>query len=318
MNNEPIPSVEGDLVFICGALRSGTTLLRLMIEGHPRLSNPGEMDFLFEPPPRRNGAYDMKAYEAEVSRNRVFAGQKLRIVSGLDYEEQIRDFIRQLRKPGKRLTINIHRHFDRIPSIFPQARFVHLLRDPRDAAKSAIGMGWAGNVYHGVDHWINSERSFAALEEKTPRQRIFRIKNEDLVRDPRKILSELCGFLGVAYDNAMLDYPLRSTYGPPDPKLVEQWRDSLSAREIGLVEGKTAQMLAERGYSLSGAKLLKPGRLEKTGLRIANSLGRWQFSAKRYGFLIAILGLVSPRLKIRWLENYVRSKRAASDLRHLK
>jgi len=289
-----------------------------MIEGHPGLSNPGEMDFLFEPPPRKDGAYDAKAYEAEVSRNRVFVGQKLKIASGLDYEDQIRDFIRQLRKPGKRLTINIHRNFDRIPSIFPEARFVHLLRDPRDAAKSAIGMGWAGNVYHGVDHWINSERSFAALEEKTPPRRIFRIKNEELIRDPRKILSELCGFLGVAYDNAMLDYPQRSTYGPPDPKLVEQWRDSLSARELGLVEGKTAQMLADRGYRLSGAKLLKPGRLEKTWLRIANSWGRWRFSAKRYGFLIAILGLALPRLKMRWLEHYVRSMRAASDLRHLK
>jgi len=318
MNRQPIPPVDDDLVFICGALRSGTTLLRLMIEGNPALSNPGEMDFLFEAPPRNNGAFDMNAYEAEVSRNRVFVGLNLKFSSGLGYEDQVRDFIRQLRKPGKRLTINIHRHFDRVPSIFPEARYVHLLRDPRDAAKSAIGMGWAGNVYHGVDHWINSERSFAALAKKIPPHQIFRIKNEDLIRDARAVLTSICSFLGVAYDDAMLDYPSRSSYGPPDPKLVEQWRVSLTERELGLIEGKTAQMMADRGYALSGVRPLAPGSLEKTWLRLANSWGRWRFSARRNGVLIALLGLVSPHLKIARLDKFVRSRRAANDLRHLK
>ncbi|MDZ7627639.1 MAG: sulfotransferase [Parvularculaceae bacterium] len=48
-----LPTKEDDIVFICGALRSGTTLLRIMVNHHPQLSNPGEMDFLFEPPPFR-------------------------------------------------------------------------------------------------------------------------------------------------------------------------------------------------------------------------------------------------------------------------
>ena len=318
MNNLAIPPVEDDLVFVCGALRSGTTLLRLMLEGHPGLSNPGEMDFLFETPPVKDGAPDMAAYEEMLSRNRVFAGLGMRVTRGLNYEQQIVEFIRQLRKPGRRLTINIHRHFDRIPSIFPDARYVHLLRDPRDAAKSAIGMGWAGNVFHGVDHWINSERSFEALAARTSPAQIFQLKNEDLIREPQQALTGLCRFLGVVYDKTMLEYPSRSTYGPPEPKLLEQWRTGLSPREVGLIEGKAGRMLTDRGYELSGFKSIAPGRIGTAILRIDNSWGRWRFSARRNGPLIATLDLLSRAARIKSLEAFVRDKKADNELRHLK
>lgn|SRR3990167_2512519 len=318
MSSQTIPPVDEDLVFVCGALRSGTTLLRLMIDGHPALSNPGEMDFLFETPPLKGGVHDMAAYEAETSRNRVFISRKLKFSAGLAYEDQICDFIRQLRAPGKRLTINIHRHFDRVPSIFPDARFVHLLRDPRDAAKSAIGMGWAGNVFHGVDHWINSERSFEALAARTAPDRIYHLKNEDLIREPHKALMGLCEFLGVPYDGAMLDYPSRSTYGPPDPKLIEQWRSGYSPRELGLVEGKVGRMLIEKGYELSGVAPITPGRVGRTVVRISNSWGRWRFSVRRNGLPIATLDLISRALSLKPLEEFVRRRKAANELSHLK
>jgi hypothetical protein len=318
MTNSTIPPAPDDLVFVCGALRSGTTLLRLMIDGHPALSNPGEMDFLFEPPPVRDGGRDMKAYASDLAFNRVFAGAKLELTEGLSYEDQVRDFIRQLRKPGKRLTINIHRHFERIPELFPSARFVHLLRDPRDAAKSAIAMGWAGNVFHGVDHWIKSERSFERLAAATFPERIFQLKNEDLIRAPRQSLIRLCAFLGEAYDNHMLDYPSRSTYGPPDIKLVEQWRGDLSLQEIALIEGKAGGMLIERGYELSGAEQLVPNALYRAALRADNSWKRWRFNTRRHGIGVAALDLAARGLRIRALEDFIRTRKAANELRHLK
>lgn len=318
MNVAAIPPADDDLVFVCGALRSGTTLLRLMIDGHPDLVNPGEMDFLFEPPFGKDGATDMKAYERELSLNRVFVSQGLKFSVGLGCEDQIRDFIRQLRKPGKRLTINIHRNFNRIPSIFPDARYVHLLRDPRDAAKSAIAMGWAGNVFHGVDHWINSERSFEKLAALTPQARIFRMKNEDLIRAPQRELTRLCAFLGVEYDGRMLDYPSRSTYGPPDSRLVEQWRSELDRREIALIEGKTGRMLTDRGYEMSGGQLVVPGALGRALLRADNIWRRWRFNVRRNGLVVAALDLLSRAIRLRPLEEFVRGKRAANDLRHLK
>lgn len=318
MKNAPIPPIEDDIVFVCGALRSGTTLLRLMIDSHPALSNPGEMDFLFEPPSASNGAVDMDAYAEALSTNRVFNSLGLKFRDGLSYEDQVRDFVRQFRVPGKRLTVNIHRHFDRIPAIFPNARYVHLLRDPRDAANSAIGMGWAGNVFHGVDHWINSERDFDRLAAKVDTGSIFTLKNEDLVRNVQEELGRLCEFLGVGYDAAMLDYPSRSTYGAPDPKLVEQWRRRMSEREIALIEGKTAAMQAARGYELSGIAPITPSALGRLFIRLDNSWRRWRFARNRYGALLAILDPLSRLAPIPGAKGFVRRKKAAADAGHLK
>jgi hypothetical protein len=52
----------------------------------------------------------------------------------------------------------VHRHYDRLLRLWPEARFIHLVRDPRDVASSCIGMGWAGNVWTGVTRWIEAER----------------------------------------------------------------------------------------------------------------------------------------------------------------
>lgn len=318
MTTATIPPTSDDLVFICGALRSGTTLLRLMVNGHAALVNPGEMDFLFEAPSLKNGAHDMDAYAQDLALNRVFQSQGLKVAGGLGYQDQVRDFIRQLRTPGLRLSINVHRHFDRIPAIFPGARYVHLLRDPRDAARSALGMGWAGNVYHGVDHWINSERDFERLSAQVSPERIHTLKNEDLLRTPELELTRLCRFIGVDYDPAMLDYPLHSTYGPPDPRLSEQWRRSYSERELSLVEGKASAMMIARGYELSGAPLHLPGRLERELVRADNRWKRLQFGLDRHGPLLVALEFIARMAPAPGLSDHVRRKRAANDAKHLR
>ena len=311
-------STGEDPVFVCGALRSGTTLLRLMIDAHPQLSNPGEMDFLFEPPLDGDGVPDMARYAHELSFNRVFKKCGLKLAEGLSHAEQVRAFVEQLAVPGKKLSINIHRHFDRVPAIFPGAKFVHLLRDPRDVAKSSIGMGWAGNVYCGVDHWIDSEKSFETLETRIGADRVFTLKNEDLIRGPQESLARLCAFLGVAYDSRMLDYPAHTTYSLPDPKLVEQWRANQSDREIALVEGKLGSMLTARGYAPSGVAPVSPGAMARIGLRQGNRLGRLKFSADRYGLILTVAQILSRRLPFDAARSWVRRKVAEREAQFLK
>lgn len=306
-----------DIVFICGALRSGTTLLRLMINHHPALANPGEMDFLFEPP-LRLGAPDMRAYARELSFNRVFAKLNLSVDPRLSYADLTRDFIRQLRTPGRILSINVHRNFDRIPAIFPQARYVHLLRDPRDVAKSSIGMGWAGNVFHGVDHWLESERAFDRLAAATPVERIHTLTHEDLLRAPERELARLCAFFGVAYDPAMLSYPSHTTYGPPDPGLIEQWRTTLTRAEVALIESKAGDMLAARGYARAVAAAPRPGPLRRLRLGVGNKIGRWRFLAKRNGALLTLADIMARRLAIPGLRDFTRRRMLARAAERLK
>ncbi len=317
MSPQQIPDADIDLVFVCGALRSGTTLLRLMINHHPLLDNPGEMDFLFEGPSDESDSA-LAHYKREVSLNRVFRSTGLRIDETLGYQDLIRSFVEQLRRPGKRLSINIHRNFHRIPAIFPDARYVHLLRDPRDVAKSAIGMGWAGNVYHGVDHWINSERDFEELSRQVRPQQIHTLKNEDLIVDPAGALTGLCEFLGVGFDVDMLDYPAHTTYSAPDPSLTEQWKRVLSPREIGLVEGKVIDMLAPRGYAASGGAVLAPSGMEKFLLRQGNRLGRLRFSIRRYGPGLTLAELFARIVPIGAFRDAVRRRVEKKTIAHLK
>lgn len=307
-----------DVVFICGALRSGTTLLRLMIDHHPQLSNPGEMDFLFECPRQDNGQFDLSAYKANLVLNRIFLDKNLSIDETLDHQSLVHSFIKGVTKPGKKLTINIHRHFDQILEIFPNARFVHLLRDPRDVAHSSIGMGWAANVYHGVQHWIDSEQSFERLRRTVPEDRVFSFKNEDLILNPERELTKLCRFLDVAYDDAMLSYPEKSTYSAPDASLVEQWRNKQSNDEVGLVEGRVGSMLTDRGYEPSGVAPVYPNALRKILLRLDNKLGGFRVSAKRYGFFLTILRILSDRLRIEPLRGYVYSRINERAVKYLK
>jgi hypothetical protein len=306
-----------DIVFICGALRSGTTLLRIMVNHHPLLSNPGEMDFLFEPPHEKNGAPDLDRYLREISFNRVVKKIGFTARPDLGHRGMIRDMVGQLRRPGLSLSINVHRNFSRIPDFFPGARYVHLLRDPRDVARSAIGMGWAGNVYHGVDHWAQSERDFERLASEVPADRILEMKNEALIADPVGELTRLCAFFGVGYDPAMLSYPATTTYAAPDPALIQQWRRQLTPREVGLVEGKIGRMLADRGYEPSGEPVLRPGPAGRLALAASHRWNRWRLMAKRQGALLLFADMIARRLPPSRFTDFTRRLRAERAAKYL-
>jgi hypothetical protein len=194
---------------------------------------------------------------------------------------------------------------------------VHLLRDPRAVARSAIGMGWAGNVYHGIDHWIASERDFERLAAKVPADRILAVRNEDLIAEPVRELTRICTFFGVAFDPAMLTYPATTTYAAPDPSLIGQWRRELSPREVGLIEGKIGGMLAARGYEPSGVDVVAPGAFERAALRAADRWNRWRLIARRQGLLLMLADMVVRRLPRSPLTDAMRrlkSKKAAKFL----
>jgi len=45
----------------------------------------------------------------------------------------------------------VHRKFDKLLMIWPDAKFIHVVRDPRDVARSVVKMGRVGHVYYGAD-----------------------------------------------------------------------------------------------------------------------------------------------------------------------
>jgi hypothetical protein len=301
-------------IFVYGALRSGTTLFRLMLNSHAGLKNPGEVDFLFDflirDPSHPTG---WRYRRDDMARHRIVRAHGLDLRPGLDGLDLLADMIAQfeVRGPGL-LTMNVHRHAPLIAEVLPEARFIHLLRDPRDVARSSIGMGWSGNSFRGLDHWIRTESEWAAA--KIDPSRVLELKFEDLMADLQSRLSEVCAFLGVPFSPAMLDYHQNTTYGPPDPAISQQWKHKAGAREIALLEGRLGPLLENCGYAPNGAPA-SPGRWERLGLEAQNRLGRWRFNIRRFGLPLYLSSHVTKRLGPSWLD---RRLRLAMDARVIK
>jgi len=307
-----------DPIFVCGAARSGTTVFGLMLRGHADLAHSGEMNFLFERPVGRGDAHALEAFRRSLRGDRIFRSTGFEIDDALDHQGLIRSFVDRARRDGRRLVITLHRNFQPIPELFPNARYIHLVRDPRDVARSTVEMGWSGNPYHGVGHWIATEKDFEGLAEQVEGERILTLLYRSLMLEPARELSRVCAFIGVDYDPAMLDYPSRSTYTPPDPELVEQWRRKLTPREIGFVEGRAQDLMTARGFLPSGHPPVTPGRFGEFALKLHNRAGRIRFSIRRYGFVWTFLEIAGRRAGLAWLAAFAQRKIDDRVVRYLK
>ncbi len=274
-----------DIVFVFGALRSGTTVFRLMLDAHPDIANPGEMDFLFDAlveDPSQPGGW--KYDEDQLLNDRIFRA------SGLTFDpekvglRQLEGFLEQLRAryPGIILSINLHRNAGRLMKILPGARIVHLLRDPRDVARSSVAMGWAGTLYHGVGHWIATEREWDIAAANFKPEHVLTLTYEGLFADTAARLEEVCEFCSLAYDPAMLSYHENSTYAAPDPSLIQQWKRKCDPDEISLLEVRAGDLMTARGYELAGP-VRKVGTLERRRLDLTNRLAVWRKGVSIYG-----------------------------------
>jgi len=273
-------------VFIVSPVRSGSTFLRLMLNSHPAINNPGECDFLFDRLDDSGKYPDKESYINFLDSNSIFQSKNLEIDKNLNFDDLIYSFVNQLDQEGSVLSVNIHRHFHRIPFLFPQAKYIHLLRDPRDVARSAIGMGWVGHVYQGVDIWIEAEKSWDKLKKQIQPIQWLEIKYEDILNDVEGGLTNICNFLGLEYSEEMLNYAENSSYSLPDKSLSYQWKRKYTQRELELVEGKLGDLLTSRGYELSGVKPQLPKAFEKISLALKNKQYRAIFDIKRYGLIL--------------------------------
>lgn len=285
-------------IFLVGAERSGTTLLRLMLDHHPEIA----FHFEFELAVERIGADgawpDLEAYTRWLETDRIWRESGFSVDRSLDYPRLVDSFLVQKRdRDRKRLVgATVHRHFDRLLEIWPNARFLHLVRDGRDVARSVVGMGWAGNPWHGASRWLQAEATWDRLQVALPPERWVEVRYEQLIADPERALRRLCDFVGVPFDPAMFDYARTSTYDLPEAGLVGQWRSKLAPREVRLVESCIGPVLLDRGYALSGLEPLRPGGLARAWLRLDSRIRLALFRARRYGPRLFAADLLSRRL----------------------
>ncbi len=276
-----------DPFFIIGTGRSGTTLLQRMLAAHPGIVIPPETHFFsrFDPAlrftdplrPRDVGAYlqrvradpwwgelglDIDAYRAHIEADgRDAIGMLWWMLRALepDAAEGVR-FGEKTPHHEKRVA--------RIRSLFPDARFIHIVRDPRDVVVSLRREEWW--PWKSVQRTARAVRKTLHRQEYTERalgERYARVRYEDLVLDPEPTLRRLCEFLGEAFDERMLRYHESERAGfleserewkelstkPLDASRIGRWASRLSARGASSVDHWIGDELLEHyGYQPSG------------------------------------------------------------------
>lgn len=291
-------------IFIVGAERSGTTLLLLMLDHHPELCFPGEFDFAIRymsagEPPR------LEDYYEALRDDWIFQHHQLEINQELNFEELINSFLVQERvRSGKPYVgASIHFNYGNILNVWPKAKLIHLVRDPRDVASSCIQMGWAGNVWCAIERWVDSESEWDNFVSSIPAEQVFEMRFEALVENAEEVLSNICDFIGLKYSAKMLNYHENTTYSPINPKIAQKWPQKLSDREIRLIETKVGVLLNQKGYEPSGHPTLQVGPLQAWGLKLQSNYRTRIFRIRRYGFKLWLSRAMAKFLGMRsWSE----------------
>ena len=221
----PVETRYPPMPIVIGSPRSGTTLLRLMLDSHPDLAIPPETGFLVPcaqvsghgPGLRRSFFHTITGHpsDAPVWRDFQISEDTLRArlatIEPFTVADGIRAFYQlYASRFGKSRwgdkTPMYCLHPRSIEALLPEAHFVHIIRDGRDVALSLRPM------------WFSPGRDIETLAAEwrrcvtTGRQQgslckhYLEVRYERLVEDPREVLEGICEFLGLDYDERMLRY----------------------------------------------------------------------------------------------------------------
>jgi hypothetical protein len=307
-------------IFLVGAERSGTTLLRLMLDYHPQLAFQYEFEFAVDQISYDGNYPQLSDYYEYLAYHRIFLSTGFTIERDLDYPSLVNSFLLQKQRRSHKPFIGatVHHRFDQLLKIWPKAKFIHLLRDGRDVAHSSIVMGWSGNLFTAADLWIEAEQLWQKLSPQIPADRQITVYYEKLVQNSDEVLTQLCDFIGIPFDKAMYDYAQHTTYDLPNPKIAEQWRRKLTNKQIQLAESKMATLLTERGYELSGLPLLKITPWHRWQLAVQNRWAKNTFRLRRYSLGLYLADVLSRRLHLNHWQKQVRLRINELEKKHLK
>lgn len=281
-------NAEDRMFFLVGRGRSGTTLLKSILDAHPSLSVAPEGLFVMN----LWRSYRRGAWTPERIRRfaqHLFLERRMRrwSIDRDELEERLLligdpSFARlcaevyethadQTGKAPGRLLGDKNPHYAlfvrELRAVFPRARFVHVVRDYRDNVASYLNVPFDVKSPAALAHrWIRYNAAILDAATETPGQ-FHRLRFEDLVTAPGPTLQALCDFLGVELHPAMLDSREagnvqgldwhRNVGKPIDPALAGQWRTTLTPTQVATADRICQQFAATFAYEpaeTAGAK----------------------------------------------------------------
>lgn len=301
--------------FIVGCGRSGTTLLRGLLNNHPQIAVPLESLFIADYL-RAEGHRPLPRLKALLTDEPEIREWGLQVEpNGLAGCESMPQAIARLHElyaasKGKprwgQKTPRLVRQLDLLSDRFPEALFIHIVRDPRAVACSLT----RSNVHHSTPlhaatRWVRDVRAGLDFEAQHA-DRMLRLRYEDLVANPGPTLGLVAEFLGLrapigvarlshgrqeysefySQIHANLDRDLTT-------ESIDRWKRDLTIGEIHLVESIAVPVMQRLGYESSSpagrppaglANRLRLKRLGGIGLQI------WHYLRYRRQYLTHLIG----------------------------
>lgn len=295
-------------LLLLGVSRSGTTLLRVILDRSPGIAIPDESFFVPLLARRHGATVDAGRFLDDVSRIPTIRDWRLavsdiapRIRSGMPTGEAIsaiyEAYADAAGKPrfGDKTPMHM-RHLSLLAELFPDAQYVHLIRDGRDAALSFLQMP-EGTFTRTWAHpttpaqfaclWRREVEDARALGRRLGASRYAEVRYESLVADPEETVREICRFASLPFEPAMLDYtgavdvsakPHQQRLLRPPTTGVRSWREDMSPEDVASFEAVAGTLLSDLGYDVQSDSAAGKGAAVARGWYAAR-LGAWNVAA---------------------------------------
>jgi len=275
-------------IFIVGAPRSGTTLFQYMLRSHPNISLPTGESHFFIPLLRNADSFGnldevkniKKVLEAMYTQSADFLDTDIHGISfdidrlANEFKQEGRNsiaaiisglFEKNAKGEGKQRwgdkTPYYVLHMKTILTMFPNAQFIHLIRDGRDCALSMFDREHDFGVYNtffAAKYWEIYIELGRQMGKELGNKIYHEIRYEDLIDNPKKIMQGVCEFLNEPYSDDLVNFKKSGEAGktpllqqPIQNSNKEKWRSKMTAKQIALFEGAVGKTLKECGYPLT-------------------------------------------------------------------
>ena len=271
-------------IFIVGVGRSGTTLIRQMINCHSQIAIPYESHFITKYLSKKN-LYGQLSVDENLSAlvDDILSEPILKNWDYVPGKKQILDSIaeRDMASIFSAFFSQYALHHDKliwgdksdylhqmhkIKSLYPQAKFIHIVRDGRDVALSVMKMKWGpNNIREAANWWSEHVRLGYSMGRMLSSKQYYEVRYEDLVADPEKYLNEICRFVGVNFESKMLEFFKDSKKFIPQTLLNQHynadkgadtsrsnaWEREMSPLDCEIFQQIAGNVLKEMGYKIS-------------------------------------------------------------------
>jgi protein-tyrosine sulfotransferase len=222
-------------IFILSTVRSGSTLLRYIMDTHPEICSPGELDLgqLCSSLKRVVDSLMLGRIPSQLDpkeREQIINAEVRRVVSGLmdDYAKSKAKSMWCEKSPRNTYFIEV------LNEVFPDGKYICLYRNCMDVVNSCIQATRAGRfkeelIFYArntsevntfIDSWVERNSMVLKFERENP-SKCFRLKYETLVTDPQSVLAPMFSFIGVRWDPKIVSsvFAVEHDDGPGDVKV---------------------------------------------------------------------------------------------------